>query len=149
MNGHLKIAISKTTTTQTVKIPGISIISQLYRVWRGRVIGLCSRGEQTGRKKPNQVWGAIAAKQHLETLDESPDEDDNDEKKSPMQLMYGTVRSYVSAIRDFRLFRRRAFINFLTSKEHIRKQEEYVDCGLGTMKDGYLQLQIPNVTHQV
>lgn len=67
--------------------------------------------------------------------------------------MYGTVRSYVSAIRDLWTVQTSLglynvpdpnshvvsnFVNSLTSKEHNRRREEYFDRGLGTMKDGYL-----------
>lgn len=105
----------------------------------------------------------MAANQQLEMLDQSTDEDD-DAIKSPLQLMYSTVRSYVSAIRDLWTFQTTlglhdapdpnsdlisGFVHSLTGKEHNRRREEYVDRGLGTMKDGYEQSDIPKVTQQV
>lgn len=91
-------------------------------------------------------------------------EGDDDDVQPPVMLMYNSVRSYVSAIHELWAHQTsqglhhaprpnkvaiKALQTSLIRGEHARRREEYTDRGKGTMRDGYLQRQIPDLTHQV
>lgn len=78
--------------------------------------------------------------------------------------MYNSVRGYVSAIHELWSHQTsqgiyqapephrvaiKALKTSLIRGEHIRRRKKYTDCGIGTMRDGYLQRQIPDLIHQI
>lgn len=119
-------------------------------------------------RKKNQTGGAVIVEkneEHIELLDESIIfEGDNDNIQSPIVLMYNSVRGYVSAIHELWFHQTsqgihqppephrvaiKALETSLICGKHICQRKAYTDRGIGTMRDGYLQRQIPDLTHQV
>lgn len=91
-------------------------------------------------------------------------EGEDDDTQPQIVLLYNSIRGYVSAIHDLWAHQvnmglhnapepHRVAIKALETsvvrREHDRRREEYADRGMGTMKDGYLQRQIPDFTHQM
>ena len=96
---------------------------------------------------------------------EEPDTLDQDEEfKSELQLMYNTVRGYVSAIME--LYKHqisqklhsspsphnvaiKAMKTSIARGQHERRRAEFEDRGIATIKDGYTAKQIPDMTRAV
>ena len=91
-------------------------------------------------------------------------DDGDDDDCSELLLMYNSVRSYVSAVNELWAHQtskglhnapqpQRVAIKALKTSivrgQHQRRRDEFVDRGLGTIKDGYVASQIPDLTHQV
>ncbi len=120
------------------------------------------------KKKKKQLGGAVMVErneEHVGLLDESIIfEVDDDNVQTPIVMMYNSVRGYVSSIYGFWSHQishgihqapqpHRVVIKALETSivhgEYICRRKEYTDRGIGTMRDGYLQRQIPDFTHQV
>lgn len=98
-------------------------------------------------------------------LDESITfEGDDDNVQPPVVFMYNLLRGYVSAIHELWSHQTsqglrqasephrvaiKALETSLVRGEHMRRRKEYTDCGVGTLRDGYLQRQIPDFIHQI
>lgn len=121
-----------------------------------------------GEKKRKQLGGAVTIEREeedIELLDENIIfEGDDDNIQPPVVLMYNSVRGYVSAIHELWSHQTsqglhqapeahrvaiKALETSLVRGEHLRCRKEYIDRGVGTMRDGYLQRQIPDPTHQI
>ena len=91
-------------------------------------------------------------------------EGDDDDDCSGLVLMYNSVRAYVSAINELWAHQtskglhnapqpQRVAIKALQTSivrgEHQRRRNEFADRGLGTIMDGYVASQIPDLTHKV
>ena len=91
-------------------------------------------------------------------------EGEDDDVQPECVLNYNSVRGYVSAIHDLWAHQvasgfhnapepHRVAVKALETSivrgEHDRRRHEYTDRGVGTMRDGYLQREIPNFTYQV
>lgn len=87
-------------------------------------------------------------------------EDDDDKVQPPVVLMYNWVQGYISTIHEIWSHQTSqgphqapeshwvaimAFETSLVHGEHTRRRKEYTDCGLGSMRDGYPQCQIPDL----
>ena len=120
------------------------------------------------RKKKKRFGGAVMVErneEHVGLLDSGIIfEGDDDNVQPPIVLMYNSVRGYVSAIHKLWSHQTsqgihqapephrvaiKALETSLVRGEHIRRRKEYTDRGIGTMRDGYLQRQIPDLTHQI
>jgi hypothetical protein len=88
----------------------------------------------------------------------------DDEPKSELQLMYNSVRGYVSAIMEIWTHQVSAKLHSSPSPhnvavkalktsivrgQHARRRAEFDDRGLSTIKDGYTAKQIPDMTRAV
>jgi centromere DNA-binding complex CBF3 subunit-like protein len=91
-------------------------------------------------------------------------DDDDEEPKSELQLMYNTVRGYVSAI--MKLYNHQISMRLHSSPsphnvaikaiktsiargQHQHRRAEFEDRGIATIKDGYTAKQIPDMTQAV
>jgi hypothetical protein len=93
----------------------------------------------------------------------APNSRDN-EPESELQLMYNSVRGYVSAIMELwthqvsaKLHSSPSLYNVavkalktsIVRGQHARRCTEFDDCGLSTIRDGYTAKQIPDMTRAV
>ncbi|HEY6410421.1 MAG TPA: hypothetical protein VIY29_23460 [Ktedonobacteraceae bacterium] len=91
-------------------------------------------------------------------------EDDDDDEQPDIVLLYNSVHGYVSAITELwahqtsrglhnALQPHRVAIKALKTAiargEHTRRRTEFADCGVSTMLDGYVALQILDLHRQV
>jgi hypothetical protein len=89
---------------------------------------------------------------------------EDDEDYSELVLMYNTVRSYVSAIKELWSYQTsrglysapqptrialKALETSILRGEHARRREVFTDRGISTFRDGYLASQIPDLNRQV
>ena len=90
--------------------------------------------------------------------------EDEPEPKSELQLMYNSVRGYVSAIMELWTHQVSAKLQSSSSShnvavkasktsiirgQHARRRAEFDDRGLSTIRDGYTAKQIPDMTRAV
>lgn len=113
------------------------------------------------RKQPAGIIEVTGEQEEEVQENEIIFEGDDDDVQPPVMLMYNSVRSYVSAIHELWAHQTsqglhnaprpnkvaiKALQTSLIRGEHARRREEYTDRGKGTMRDGYLQRQIPDLT---
>ena len=92
------------------------------------------------------------------------EEGDDDEECSDLVLMYNTVRGYCSAVNELWAHQtslglhsaarpQRVALTALKTSiargQHQRRQDEFEDRGLATIRDGYTAAQIPDLTRKV
>jgi hypothetical protein len=119
------------------------------------------QSKEADRRK-QRTTGAGATAEGEEAVEES--DDDDEEPKSELQLMYNTVRGYVSAI--MKLYNHQISMRLHSSPsphnvaikamktsiargQHQRRRAEFEDRGIATIKDGYAAKQIPDMTRAV
>ena len=88
-------------------------------------------------------------------------EGDDDASQSELVLMYNTVRSYISAVNELWAHQVshgehnaskpenvtiKALKTTIVHGQHARCREEFTNHGIGTITDGYLASQIPDLT---
>jgi hypothetical protein len=93
-----------------------------------------------------------------------PEPEPEPEPESELQLMYNSVRGYVSAIMELWTHQVSAKLHSLLSPhnvavkalqtsivrgQHARRRAEFNDRGLSTIRDGYTAKQIPDMTRAV
>jgi hypothetical protein len=113
------------------------------------------------RRRRGQEAGTMA--EAVEAPEEAPDGGD-EEPKSELQLMYNSVRGYVSAIMELwnhQVSRKlhsspsphnvavKALKTSVARGQHQRRRAEFEDRGLSTIMDRYTAKQIPDMTRVV
>lgn len=128
--------------------------------------------EGQGSKKRKQPEGVVELRSEEQVTEQNKKifdndiifEGDDDNVQPPIVLMYNSVRGYVSAIHELWSHQISQGLHnapephqvaiktleiSLVRDEHTRRRKRYTDRGVGTMRDGYLQRQIPDFTEQV
>ena len=117
-----------------------------------------------GQPRKRQKRAAAAAAAVVEASNHLIVEGEDDEDCSELVLMYNTVRSYVSAIKELWSYQTsrglhnapqptritlKALETSILRGEHARRRGEFTDRGISTFRDGYVASQIPDLNHQV
>ncbi|EED17237.1 hypothetical protein TSTA_022910 [Talaromyces stipitatus ATCC 10500] len=85
-------------------------------------------------------------------FEELPVESDDDEACSELVLIYNTAHQTSLGLHNAARPQRVAMTALKTSiarGQHQRQYDEFTDCGLATIRDGYVASQIPNLTRKV
>jgi hypothetical protein len=119
--------------------------------------------KRQGKRRRGQEAGTVAEEAQAQGAPGAPDSGD-DEPGSELQLMYNSVRGYVSAIMELWTHQVSAKLHSSPSPhnvavkalktsivrgQHARRRAEFDDRGLSTIRDGYTAKQIPDMTRAV
>ena len=132
---------------------------------RKRRLGNEPEGSKRQGKRRKQEAGTVVegVQAGAEGTPRAPD-GRGDELESELQLMYNSVRGYVSAIMELWTHQVSAKLHSSPSPhnvavkalktsiaqgQHARRRAEFDDRGLSTIKDGYTAKQIPDMTRAV
>ena len=132
---------------------------------RKRKLELEAEDLQKKKRRKRQEAGTIAEAGVEEAVEEPETAESGDkEPESELQLMYNSVRGYVSAIMELWTHQVsqklhsspsphnvavKALKTSIARGQHQRRRDEFEDRGISTIKDGYTAKQIPDMTRSV